>query len=183
VSFSVLVFPLAVAGCTDPEDVTLLPHEGLSPGVRYTLDLDGDDVVETLALDDGRLTITDGDIVYHSRPKWHVVCASVGDTDHDGLTEVVTLLDDESGRHIGLFACFGGQYRERLVTSELTPRPLSLRIVDSLEAPGVSDLRTTFTGDVIILTEAPAGEQGTAQEIVYRWNGFGFTALERPPSD
>ena len=53
----------------------------------------------------------------------------MGDTDHDGLLEVVTLVDGDDGRHIGLFAYFGGEYRERLVTQELSPRPRSLQVV------------------------------------------------------
>ena len=44
-----------------------------------------------------------------------MVEALLGDTDRNGLPEVVTLLDPD-GRHLGLFAYFGGEYRERLVT-------------------------------------------------------------------
>lgn len=137
----------------------------LAADTTYAADLDGDGSRESIRVDGGTasLTITDGDTVYHSRAKWRLLEAALGDTDHNGLLEVVTLLDSDDGRHLGLFAYFGGEYRERLVTSELTPRPLSLRVLP---------------GDLLELTEElPPGQAGT-RTVLYRWNGFGFTAMD-----
>ena len=105
-----------------------LAATGSTPGTTYSADLDGDGACEQILIDGtpASLTITDGDVVYHSRDKWQVVEACLGDTDRDGLPEVVTLLDADDGRHLGLFAYFGGEYRERLVTSE-TQSPLRWR--------------------------------------------------------
>ena len=91
------------------------------------------------------------------------MASSFGDLDHDGLPEVVTLVDDEEGRHIGLFAYFGGEYRERIVTSEIVPAPAVLAVCDG-EHPGVYEdlLPADLHGDVIVLSWAPdAGSAGT----------------------
>ncbi len=157
---------LSIAGCSAPDRVAAFSTDKLTPGTTYVADLDGDSASETILVDGtpASLTIADGDLVYHSREKWRVVDASLGDTDQDGLLEVVTLLDADDGRHLGLFAYFGGEYRERLVTAELTPRPLSLEVVTN----GPS-------GDVIILTEEAASGQTRPGTVVCTWNGFGFT--------
>ncbi len=131
---------LVTAGCSDPSSdrppVEASSGDKLAPGTAYSVDLDADGSPEQVVVDGdpATLTIRDGDVVYHSRDKWQVVEAHVGDTDHDGLLEVVTLVDGDDGRHIGLFAYFGGEYRERLVTQELSPRPLSLQVVDCRSA-------------------------------------------------
>lgn len=174
VATALLAASSAVAGCSDQAPTVAASGDKLTPGVTYSADLDGDRPPEQIVIDaaTGSLTITDGGVLYRSRERWHVVEASLGDTDRDGLLEVVTLLDDEEGRHLGLFAYFGGEYRERLVTSELTPRPLSLRV----------DGDGTVTGDLVILTVEPAPGQTEPQTIVCRWNGFGFTVIEPPAS-
>ena len=125
----------------------------------------------------GSLTITDGHVVYHSRERWHVVEARLGDTDRDSLLEVVALLDDDEGRHLGLFAYFGGQYRERLVTSELTPRPLSFEVVPDDQSP------SGVAGDLVVLTVEPAPGQTEVSTVLCRWNGFGYTAVRTAGSD
>jgi hypothetical protein len=176
-----------IAGCSDPETVPAASGDRLAPGVTYSVDLDGDSTAEQLRVDgpSGSLTITDGDVVYRSRDKWHLVEACLGDTDGDGHPEVVALLDSEEGRHLGLFAYFGGEYRERLVTSELTPRPLSLQIVagESGSAAGTDD-PDARVNDLVVLTEEAASGSTEVRTTTYRWNGFGFTAIgtaEKPP--
>ena len=131
-----------------------------------------------MLIDEARLTITDGDVVYRSRQKWKIVASSFGDLDHDGLPEVVTLVDDEEGRHIGLFAYFGGEYRERIVTSEVVPAPAVLAVCDG-EHPGVYEdlLPADLQGDVIVLSWEQEADQPERPPAVYRWNGFGFTEL------
>ncbi len=169
-----------LSGCSRAQPVAATLHDRLSPGITYLADLDGDASPERIFVDraGGSLTITDGKVVYHSRNKWHVVTASLGDTDHDGLPEVVTLLDDQEGRHIGLFAYFGGKYRERLVTSELTPRPLTFEIVSLNTRVNEGDQTTSAPGgDAILLTLEPAPGQTAKRTVLYRWNGFGFTAV------
>jgi hypothetical protein len=163
------------AGCSDSENITSVSGDKLTPGVTYSAELDGDRPPEQILIDAGRLIITDGDTVYRSRDKWQVVEACFGDTDHNGALEVVTLLDAEDGRHLGLFAHFGGEYRERLVTQELSPRPLSLEVISFEDA--AEDPEITPFGDLILLTEEPAPGQTGSRTITYRWNGFGFTAL------
>jgi len=160
--------PLVFGACSGTPPTAAAAHDQLAPGVTYSADLDGDAQPERILVDGGSLTITDGDVVYHSRDKWHVVTAALGDADGDGLLEVVTLLDDTEGRHIGLFAYFGGQYRERLVTSELTARPLTLNVVAAPSA-----------GDLLELTTEPRAGQGPPGTITYRWNGFGFTSIQK----
>ena len=169
-----------LGGCSHPRPIAAAPHDRLAPGITYLADLDGDASPERILLDKagGSLTITDGQVVYHSRDKWHVVEARLGDTDHDGLLEVVTLLDDSEGRHIGLFAYFGGKYRERLVTSEQIPRPLSFEIVSLNTRVSAGDQSTSASGrDAILLTLEPAPGQTASRTVLYRWNGFGFTAV------
>jgi hypothetical protein len=166
-AFLVVALLLFVVACSQ-NPVPAQSGDRLAADTTYAADLDGDGTSESIRVDGGAdsLTITDGDTVYHSRDKWRLVEATLGDTDRDGLLEVVTLLDSDDGRHLGLFAYFGGEYRERLVTSELTPRPLSLRVLP---------------GDLLELTEEfSSGQEGT-QAVRYHWNGFGFTAMD--PAD
>jgi hypothetical protein len=166
-AFLIVALLLFFVACSQTQ-VPAQSGDRLAADTTYVADLDGDGTSESIRVDGGAnsLTITDGDTVYHSRNKWRVVEAALGDTDRDGLLEVVTLLDSDDGRHLGLFAFFGGEYRERLVTSELTPRPLSLRVLP---------------GDLLELTEElPPGQEET-QAVRYHWNGFGFTAMD--PAD
>lgn len=127
-------------------------------------DLDGDGVEETawLGRGAGAIMIEDGPRTYSARERWVVVQATVADTDHDGLPEVVALVEDEEGRHVGLFAWRHDRYRERLVTSELVPTPAEMEIYHD----------PALGGDVIRLF----GESDSS--ITYRWNGFGFTTVE-----
>jgi hypothetical protein len=136
-------------------------------------DLDGDGQTEEILVDslDRHLAIRDGDVYYRSRAKWTVVQADLGDTDQDGLTEVVTLLDSADGRHLGLFAYFGGAYRERLVTQSIVPRPLAIRVVQD------TSLLASRSGDAVELTQQ-TGAGDRTQRIFLRWNGFGFTQIE-----
>jgi hypothetical protein len=110
----------------------------------------------------GALIIADGADSYAARTKWSVAQATVADTDHDGLAEVVALVKDDEGLHIALFAWRRDRYRERLVTSELVPTPVKMEVYRD----------PTYDGDVIRLWEAEGGN------TTYRWNGFGFTAVE-----
>lgn len=149
-------------------------------GVTVLVDLDGDKTCEEILVDayTRRLTITDGSIVYRSRELWRLGDTSLGDTDQNGLLEVVALLDAEDGRHLGLFAYYGGEYRERLVTDVLKPRPLSLRVLAGV-AMGECDRGIQATrGDLVVLDEEPRADAAAIRFTVYRWNGFGFTALE-----
>jgi len=159
-----------LGACSDPAVVTATRGVRLEPGVTYSADLDDDGTSEHILVDEQHrsLLLTDGDTCYRSRDKWQVVEAHLGDTDHDGLLEVVTLLTSERGNHIGLFAYFGGEYRERLVTSSLHPLPVSLEVRVGEDG-----------GDVILVTEESADEQ-TKGTVIYRWNGFGFRVLDTP---
>jgi hypothetical protein len=143
-------------------------HGELVGGQPATVDLDGDGVAEEVLFDpqDRSLSITDGEVSYHTRAKWLVVQAALGDTDHDGLTEVVALLDSAKGRHLGLFAYFGGEYRERLVTQAIVPRPLAIEVMSLAQ------------GDIVALVQAVAGDATITQRTFLRWNGFGFTRIE-----
>ena len=174
------------AGCSQDDRAHGVPaaaHDRLEPGITYSADLDGDDVDEQVVIDGtpATLTISDGDVVYRSRDRWQIVQAHLGDTDRDGLLEIVTLVDDDEGRHIGLFAYYRGEYRERLVSSEIVPRPVALEVV----GPGSTALdpavAATLTGDAVLLTlEAAAGQTGTIT-VLCRWNGFSFTGIEHGP--
>ena len=111
-----------------------------------------------------------------------MVAACLGDTDGNGLPEVLTLLDASDGRHLGLFGYSrgedGGKYRERLVTGVLRPRPLALKVVIAGSTGGAGG---AATGDLLVLTEeVDSSATGTAgsKDTTYRWNGFGFTALD-----
>lgn len=128
------------------------------------IDLDGDGALESLTLDHGPggIAIVDGYGGYRSRPKWWVVAAEIGDTDHNGTPEVVALLDGPDGRHLALIGWHAGLYHERLVSSVLQPKPRGLRVRREAD----------LGGDVIDL------DLGDRSGIVtYRWNGFGFTAV------
>ncbi len=171
---ALLVFTAwSVAGCT--KDATPLARSGdrLESDIALSADLDGDGVAEQVLVEgvSRRLIIGDGENVYRSREKWQVAEAFLGDTDGNALLEVVTLLDDVDGRHLGLFAYMGDEYRERLVTSVLSPRPLSLLVVTDRDAAG------SAAGDLIVLTEESDSSESGVQSTTYRWNGFGFTAL------
>lgn len=168
VSVALLSFTLFTGSCSDAHVVTATSGDKLLAGTTYAADLDGDGVPEHILVDGApaSLTITDGNLVYRSRDRWRLVEAGLGDTDRNGLLEVVTLLDDEEGRHLGLFAYFGGEYRERLVTSELFPRPLTFQVL------------ALQTGNLLSLTLEPAQGQTGPQTVLCRWNGFGFTAVQ-----
>lgn len=177
--------PLFLTGCSGPEGVAATPGAKLEHGIVYLADLDGDGACEQVVVDGtpGTLIITDGGTVYRSRDKWRVVEAHLGDTDHNGVLEVVALLDSDEGRHLGLFAHFGGRYRERLVTSELDPRPLSLEIVPPDRAPAGPDGAPASDGDLVLLILEPAPGRTDQQSILCRWNGFGFTGLGPLPPE
>ncbi len=143
-------------------------HGELVAGLPAAVDLDGDGREEEVLFDpeDRSLSITDGEVSYHSRAKWLVVQAALGDTDHDGLTEVVALLDSTKGRHLGLFAYFGGEYRERLVTQAIVPRPLEIEVMSLAQ------------GDIVVLVQEVTTDATSTQRTFLRWNGFGFTRIE-----
>jgi hypothetical protein len=179
---AVAVATLLLAGCSDLDfaDADAAARcDRLLPGTTYSADLDNDGAREALRIAGARLTITDGDLVYHSREKWHIVDSSLGDVDGDGYLEVVTLVDDVEGRHIGLWAYFGGEYRERIVTSELATRPDALRVCN-MEHPGdYGDVIPAAPNeDLIVLTGTPGDVTGGPPTFL-RWNGFGF--VEVPP--
>jgi hypothetical protein len=163
---------VALTGCAD--DVALASRgDELQSGVAVSIDLDGDGTREDILFDRSAagLTITDGPDVYRNREQWRVVAASLADSDGNGLPEIVTLLDDPDGRHLGLFGYAadqsGGKYRELIVTAEMQPKPVTLRVVvASSESPD---------GDQLVLTEKTSSGTG---ETTYRWNGFGFTAQD-----
>ncbi|MBN1629824.1 MAG: hypothetical protein JW990_08670 [Thermoleophilia bacterium] len=176
-----------LAGCSDGDVIPASARDRLEPGTTYSADLDGDGGAEQILIQGhpASLTIFDGETTYRSRDRWQIVEAHLGDTDRDGLLEVVTLVDDEQGRHLGLFAYFGGEYRERLVTDEIDPRPVALQVVASgsvaegtVTAPGAA---TDPAGDMILLTLEPAAGQTGTQTVLCRWNGFGFTGIEPGP--
>ena len=145
-------------------------HVELAPGEPVEVDLDGDETPETVLLDPGDFTIfiEDGSITYRSRDRWKVVQAAFGDLDSDGLPEVVALLDSEIGRHIGLFAYFGGKYRERLVSQAIDPAPLRMRVIGD----------GTQAGEVLELQQPSPVPDDAPHVILLRWNGFGFTRIE-----
>jgi hypothetical protein len=177
--FLATLLALSAAGCS-PEPSHAEAGDRLSPGRTLSVDLDGDGAGEEVLLaEDGRLVVTDGPVVYHSREKWRFLEAFIGDTDGNGLSEVTALLESDEGRHVGLFAWMGDHYRERLVTSPLTPRPLSLRVVPGPpEDPKTGEREdATATPNLVVLTEEVTADGG-AVETVYRWNGFGFTAID-----
>lgn len=171
---------LGSSGC-GPDSSPAAPAQAgdeLLPGIEYSADLDGDAAREELLLDSASATlvITDEEVVYRSREQWHIAQAAVGDTDGNGLLEVVALLDAVDGRHLGLFAYFGGQYGERLVTQPLRPEPLALRVLprdNGAVTPGEK-------GDLLVLEERTNKDHAggsTSVSTLYRWNGFGFTAI------
>ena len=179
---------LLPVGCSHEQ--TAVPGargQALSPGVVVSISLDGDETSETVLIENRGLTIADGSDVYHSRDKWHVAAACLGDTDGNGLVEVLALLDAPDGRHLGLFgyAADGeeGRYRELLVTSVLVPHPVALRVEVVNHATGGPD-GNLGNGDLLVLTEEVAaafeGDGADSKVTTYRWNGFGFTAL--PPA-
>ncbi|MHB1344428.1 MAG: FG-GAP repeat domain-containing protein [Thermoleophilia bacterium] len=127
------------------------------------LDADGTNELIWLGRGSGAIRIVDGPVTYQARAKWMVREATIGDTDRDGLPEIVALLEDAEGVHVGLFAWRRDRYRERLVTSPIVPPPTSLMVRDD----------STSKGDVIELGET----DGTVS--TYRWNGFGYTIVER----
>lgn len=147
--------PRVAEGVPSPET-----HSGAS---RALVDLDGDDEEEQvwLGLGPGAVWIVDGPITYRAREKWLVRVAALGDSDRDGLPEVIALVEDDDGLHVALFAWRRDRYRERIVTSALSPRPTGLNVRHD----------PTAGGDVIDLAE------GDGALSTYRWNGFGFTTV------
>jgi len=137
----------------------------MSRGSDSAADLDGDGTDELIWLGRGwgAIHIVDGPVIYHARAKWMVREATIGDTDRNGLPEIVALLEDAEGVHVGLFAWRRDRYRERLVTSPIVPRPTSLAVRDD----------DASKGDVIELGETDGAVS------TYRWNGFGYTVVER----
>lgn len=183
---------LPLAGCSGSAGAStgstvrpaVITHGRLIPGVPATADLDGDGVPEEVLLStkDGTLSITDGAVSYHSRARWRVVQAVLGDTDHNGQTEVVTLLDSQDGRHLGLFAYYGGQYRERLVTQPIRPAPVRIEVVDSslLAAGAVTAAGLPLSGDLVVLIQKVGETDAALRRTLLSWNGFGFTRISAP---
>jgi len=187
---------LGVVGCSTQPAAALLPlasrGDRLTFGLSYQINLDQDSDLETVLVEEpqGSLIISDGTKSYKSRKKWQIAEAWVADTDRDGLAEIVALLDSDDGRHVGLFAYFGGEYRERLVTQALSPEPQSLAVVTLPMEQG---------GDLLLLVEKirdnvdSVNQTNSASEAydycarepyhlkatLYRWNGFGFTAVSQ----
>lgn len=165
---------LCLVGC-DSQTAVPEAHRGdaLLLDAAVSIDLDGDDTREIVVVESpgGRLTITDGTTVYKSREKWQIAAAYLADSNADSRPEIVALVDAADGRHLGLFgyAPDGHKYRELLVTSVLQPRPIALRVLNSGETAAEG------AGDLLIITEDGGGNP---LETTYRWNGFGFTALE-----
>ena len=135
----------------------------------HDLDLDGDGENERVTLAPGRggIVIVDGATTYRSREKWTVIQAAIGDSDRDGNPEVVALLEEPRGRRLGLIGWHAGRYHERLVSSLLIPKPLAITIRDD----------PAHGGTVVIVLEDPT-VSGEGATTTYRWNGFGFTAVE-----
>lgn len=154
----VVLLLLTISGCV----AATLESVAGGPGSTRTIDLDGDGALETVELGRGHggISIVDGDVSYRSRPKWSVVAAELGDTDHNGVPEVVALLDGPDGRHLALIGRHAGRYHERLVSSALLPVPTGMNVHPDAD----------LGGDVIDLEMG--GRLGTR---TYRWNGFGFT--------
>ena len=175
----------ALAGCSDGRSpASPVPGPVVADQAAH-VDLDGDEALETVLIagDEGSLTITDAEVVYRSRERWRVVHAALGDTDGDGRPEVVALLDAADGRHLGLFAYFAGEYRERLVTREISPAPVALEVVEraavfrdgeSLTADGAGG----GAGDIVVLLQEPAPGESEGGRVFLRWNGFSFTRVE-----
>jgi len=156
---------LSISACSATASVPAAAGDELLPGRPVSADLDSDGTAETILLDEhGSLHIEGDSSIYRSREQWQVAQAFLGDTDGNGLLEVVALLDDSRGRHLGLFAWMGDRFRERIVTSVLTPRPLSLQVVPA-------------TPSLVILDEERPSAPGGVVRTTYRWNGFGFTAV------
>lgn len=151
------------------------------------VDLDRDGVLETVLIEGrgGCLVITDGEVVYRSRDRWRVAQAWLGDTNGDGSPEVVALLDADDGRHLGLFAHFAGECRERLVTKEIDPVPTALEVLeraaalgdDAFSTPGAADT-AGGAGDIVVLVGEPGADGSEAKRVLLRWNGFSFTHVE-----
>lgn len=178
---AILAMGLLSTGCSQTEAaVQALRGDALTAGIAVSIDLDDDGTADNVLIEDQAhsLTIIDGSTVYHSREKWQVAAACLGDTDGDGLLEVVTLLDASDGRHLGLFGYSpdgdDGKYRERLVTGVLRPRPLALRVMTVVETVGADG---TASADLLVITEESGSGGADTEDTTYRWNGFGFTAL------
>lgn len=175
---------LASASCSDTHSSAPSVRGPLAVDQASQADLDGDQTLEAVLLagDEGTLIITDSEVVYRSRNHWRVVQAYLGDTNGDGHPEVVALLDAEDGRHLGLFAYFAGEYRERLVTREISPAPLALVVVDRAEVlrggdPTAADW-AGGAGDIVVLLQEPASGETDGGRLLLRWNGFSFTRVE-----
>ncbi len=174
----------AVAGCSAAHSpVPPVPRPLLADQAAH-VDLDGDEALETVVMtgDEGSLIITDAEVVYRSRDRWRVVQASLGDTNGDGRPEVVALLDAEDGRHLGLFAYFAGEYRERLVTRAIRPAPAALVVASRAEVLRAEESIVAYgaggDGDIVILLQEPALGESEGGRLLLRWNGFSFTRVE-----
>ena len=171
----------ALAGCFDAYSSAPEVRGPLAADQAAHVDLDGDEALETVLIagDEGSLIITDAESVYRSRDRWRVVQAFLGDTNGDGRPEVVALLDADDGRHLGLFAYFAGEYRERLVTKEISPAPVALEVVDRAEVlrDGES-IAVDGAGDIVVLWQEPAPGESEGARVLLRWNGFSFTRVE-----
>jgi len=187
-TFATLALSPLAAGCRQRTAIEAKGGDALHPGVAISIDLDGDGTAEKVLIESqsGRLTITDDSTIYHSRQKWRVAAACLGDTDNNGLPEVLALLDASDGRHLGLFGYSSdgdlAKYRERLVTGVLRPKPLAMKVLTVGEAAGESGGSDGSTsGDILVLTEeidsGLSGASTGSRDTTYRWNGFGFTAL------
>jgi hypothetical protein len=160
-------------------------------------DFDGDGIMETLALRDGRASIRSNDQLRWQSPReWKVRQAWLGDLNHDGSIEAVLLVwrpfkpwpvdrwlpsggrisqfHDAQGEscHFMLIGWSRGMFRERWAGSALA-EPVKTFALADLNQDGKSELITLDT-----TYAAPADNPANALKV-WEWNGFGFSLVSR----
>jgi len=158
-------------------------------------DLNGNSSPETLALNDGRLSIfSGGETVWQSPKTWHIVQAAISDLNRDGKPEITVLLwrpfrawpadrwlpnggriaefQDAEGQscQIILIGWTRGGYHELWAGSAMA---------DPITFFAAVDINSNGTEELVALesryTDPKSAPARTLK--VWEWNGFGFTAV------
>jgi hypothetical protein len=158
-------------------------------------DLTNDGILETLDLENGRLSIlSNGQITWQSPAQWQVMQAIFSDLNHDGQTEVTLLLwrpfkpwlvdhwlpnggriagfQDKEGFscHIILIGWTRAGYHELWAGSPMAD-PINSMAAADLDGDGAQEL-------VALEGRYADGRSAPARTLkVWEWNGFGFTVV------
>ena len=188
------IWSLSATGL-QPADIGLVEV----PVKKQPADLNGDGTYEEIRLADGRVELLQGpEVLWASPESWQVQSASLADLNRDGQMELALLVwrpwqpwpvdrvlpiggriagfqnADGMSCHLILIGWRGQAFGERWAGSALAD-PLTEIVAADLDGDGRIEL-AALEGSY----QDPPGSPARSL-TVWRWNGFGFTLIDRQP--